>query len=201
MCTCSSYCACRYVRPSSTLYARMTFRMWTRIRPVRANESVTKVSTRIRHFTCSWPKHKNGLYKLGRARCGRLYVAAHMLHGGHVRCVCSLTYSCTLKRDSSMISFFRLVSLLLGGTRVETSYREFAQGIFWADFWVCDAYRATARKATSTFRPLLADVSRKATLYSRANRSPSSRLTWRSGQSDLLPIWGRLKETELMFII
>lgn len=43
--------------------------------------------------------------------CG-LHYTAHMLHGGHVRCVCSLTYSCTLKRDSSMTSFFRLVSFL-----------------------------------------------------------------------------------------
>ena len=49
-------------------------------------------------------------------------------------------------------------------------------------------YRATARNANSTLRPVLADVSMNGTLYSCANRSPSSRLTARSvPQSDLLP--------------
>lgn len=49
-------------------------------------------------------------------------------------------------------------------------------------------YLATARNANSTFWPLFADVSIKATLYSRAKRSPSSRLTALSEpQSALFP--------------
>lgn len=49
-------------------------------------------------------------------------------------------------------------------------------------------YLATAKKANSTFRPVLAEVSIKGTLYSCANRSPSSLFTTRSvPQSDLLP--------------
>lgn len=53
-------------------------------------------------------------------------------------------------------------------------------------FFTC-IYLATARNAKSTFSPVFADVSINVTLYSRANRSPSSRLTSRSGQSALLP--------------
>ncbi len=46
---------------------------------------------------------------------------------------------------------------------------------------------ATVKNACSTFKPVLADVSKNDTLYSRARRSPSSLRTSRSGQSDLLP--------------
>lgn len=48
-------------------------------------------------------------------------------------------------------------------------------------------YLAIAENANSTFNPVLADVSIKATLYSLANLSPSSRFTSRSVQSALLP--------------
>jgi len=57
-------------------------------------------------------------------------------------------------------------------------------------FYVCRFYRdrTEQRNANSTLRPVLADVSMNGTLYSCANRSPSSRLTARSvPQSDLLP--------------
>lgn len=49
-------------------------------------------------------------------------------------------------------------------------------------------YLATAKNAKSTFKPVFALVSMNVTLYSRANRSPSSLFTWRSGQSALLPV-------------
>lgn len=50
-------------------------------------------------------------------------------------------------------------------------------------------YLATAKKANSTFNPLLADVSINATLYSLESLSPSSLLTARSDpQSALLPV-------------
>lgn len=49
------------------------------------------------------------------------------------------------------------------------------------------SYLATAKNANSTLSPVFAEVSIKVTLYSRANRSPSSRFTCRSGQSALFP--------------
>lgn len=49
-------------------------------------------------------------------------------------------------------------------------------------------YLATAKNAKSTLSPVFAEVSIKVTLYSRANRSPSSRFTSRSGQSALFPV-------------
>lgn len=49
-------------------------------------------------------------------------------------------------------------------------------------------YLAIAKKASSTLRPLLADVSMKVTLYSLASLSPSSFLTTLSEpQSHLFP--------------
>lgn len=54
-------------------------------------------------------------------------------------------------------------------------------------FKLCKNYFATVKNASSTFKPVLADVSRNDTLYSRASRSPSSLRTSRSGQSALLP--------------
>lgn len=56
------------------------------------------------------------------------------------------------------------------------------------------AYLATARNARSTFNPVFAEVSINTTLYSRDNRSPSSRRTIRSGQSALLPSCNRGKK-------
>lgn len=57
---------------------------------------------------------------------------------------------------------------------------------------IINNYLATARNANSTFSPDLADVSIKATLYSRARRSPSSLFTCRSfPQSALLPVANR----------
>lgn len=49
-------------------------------------------------------------------------------------------------------------------------------------------YLATAKNAKSTLSPVFAEVSINVTLYSRANRSPSSRFTSRSGQSALFPV-------------
>lgn len=65
-------------------------------------------------------------------------------------------------------------------------------------------YLATAKNANSTFSPDLALVSIKATLYSRANRSPSSRFTCLSfpcPQSALLPANMNQMRTRFLLII
>jgi hypothetical protein len=56
------------------------------------------------------------------------------------------------------------------------------------EYIIFDSYLATAENDSSTLIPVLAEVSKNMTLYSRAKRSPSSLLTSRCGpQSHLLP--------------
>lgn len=80
-----------------------------------------------------------------------------------------------------MMSFFRFFNFLQIREVEEIEEKEKFR------FEFVQTHLATVRKASSTFKPVLADVSKNDTLYSRANRSPSSLRTSRSGQSALLP--------------